>query len=299
MQKTKPTRHTPGGFFYTGFICYNCFMFNIIFGVFTRIFSNTYLNVFQKILTNKREKPSVINFYTYLGLVLVCGLICPQPIFTAEILNNVIIMGILGALGNYFIIKALSCGELSCVAPINSYKPVVALILGIILLGELPNINAICGILLIIFGTFVLSTVKFLFSKAFIFRTLALIFSASEAIFIKKIIILSNIQSCFLYWTVAGFLFSLIFVLVSRHKIAIKRENFFTQFVLIILVAIMQYSTNYVFSEINVAYALALFQLSTILSVIIGVTTFKEGYVLRKLMGASIMAIGAVCIILA
>ena len=65
------------------------------------------------------------------------------------------------------------------------------------------------------------------------------------------------------------------------------------------LVAIMQYSTNYVFAKMNVAYALALFQLSTILSVIVGATTFKEGQITRKLIGASIMAIGAVCIILA
>ena len=65
------------------------------------------------------------------------------------------------------------------------------------------------------------------------------------------------------------------------------------------LVAIMQYSTNYVFSKMNVAYALALFQLSTILSVIVGAATFKEGQIPRKLIGASVMAIGAVCIILA
>ena len=49
----------------------------------------------------------------------------------------------------------------------------------------------------------------------------------------------------------------------------------------------------------NVAYALALFQLSTILSVIVGAATFKEGQIPRKLIGASVMAIGAVCIILA
>ena len=128
---------------------------------------------------------------------------------------------------------------------------------------------------------------------------LALIFSASEAIFIKKIILLSSIQSCFLYWTVAGLVFALIFALFSGHKISIKKENFKAQLCLIMLVAIMQYSTNYVFAKMNVAYALALFQLSTILSVIVGATTFKEGQITRKLIGASIMAIGAVCIILA
>ena len=45
-------------------------MIYTILGLLTRIFSNSYLNVFQKILTSKGEKSSVINFYTYLGLTL-------------------------------------------------------------------------------------------------------------------------------------------------------------------------------------------------------------------------------------
>lgn len=273
-------------------------MFYITLGIIARIFSNTYLNVFQKFLTNQGECPSVINFFTYLGLSVIGILLCPNVIYSNEILLNIIIMGVLGALGNYFIIKALSCGELSSVAPINSYKPVVALILGVILLGEIPNLQAIIGIGLIIFGTFVLTTAKFLYSKAFTYRALALVFSASEAIFIKKIIILSNIQSCFLYWTISGLIFALIFLLISKHKIKIQTQNIKPQLILILLVAIMQYSTNYVFSKMNVAYALALFQLSTILSVIVGVKTFKESQLKQKLIGSTVMAIGAATIVL-
>ena len=274
-------------------------MFYITLGIIARIFSNTYLNVFQKFLTNQGECPSVINFFTYLGLSVIGILLCPNVIYSNEILLNIIIMGILGALGNYFIIKALSCGELSSVAPINSYKPVVALILGVILLREIPNLQAIIGIGLIIFGTFVLTTTKFLYSKAFTYRALALVFSASEAIFIKKIIILSNIQSCFLYWTISGLIFAQIFLLISKHKIKIQTQNIKPQLILILLVAIMQYSTNYVFSKMNVAYALALFQLSTILSVIVGVKTFKESQLKQKLIGSTVMAIGAATIVLA
>lgn len=274
-------------------------MFYTILGILSRIFSNTYLNVFQKLLTNNGEKPSVVNFFTYSGLFILGLTLCPNIIFTNQILINVIVMGILGSLGNYFIIKALSCGELSSVAPINSYKPVVALILGIFLLGETPNLQAVAGIMLIIVGTFILTTTKFLFSKAFLYRLLALIFSATEAIFIKQIILLSNIESCFIYWAASGLIFALIFVLLSKHQISIKKENYKPQLILIILVAIMQYSTNYVFSKMNVAYALALFQLSTILSVIIGVNIFKESRLKEKLLGAAVMTIGAIFIILA
>ena len=273
-------------------------MLTLIIGIFIRIFSNSYLNVFQKILTNNSEKPSVINFYTYLGLSLI-GIIFSETItFSTEIIYNILIMGFLGALGNYIIIKALSCGELSSLAPINSYKPVVALIFGIFLLNEIPNLIEISAILLIIIGTIILANSKFLFSKACFYRILALIFSGTEAIFIKKIILLTNISTCFLFWAISGLVFSTLFVLSSKHKLKISKPNIKYQLGLIVLVGLMQYSTNFVFSKINVAYALSLFQLSTIVSVFLGVNIFKEKNLIRKIIASIIMIIGAIILIL-
>jgi drug/metabolite transporter (DMT)-like permease len=60
----------------------------------------------------------------------------------------------------------------------------------------------------------------------------------------------------------------------------------------------MQYTTNYVFSKMNVSYALALFQLSTIFSVLLGVNIFKEKELLKKILASLIMILGAVLIIL-
>ena len=127
-------------------------MYLTLAGILIRIFSNSYLNVFQKILTTRGEKSSVINFYTYLGLSLAGVLFLHQV--SLNILPLVLIMGFLGALGNFFIIKALSIGELSTLAPINSYKPVVALIFGIIFLHEIPTISALLALVLIITGTY-------------------------------------------------------------------------------------------------------------------------------------------------
>ena len=60
----------------------------------------------------------------------------------------------------------------------------------------------------------------------------------------------------------------------------------------------MQYSTNYIFEKMNVAYALALFQLSSIVSVFLGANIFKEEGLQRKLIASIIMLIGACIIIL-
>ena len=205
-------------------------------------------------------------------------------------------MGVLGALGNYFIIKALSVGELSSLAPINSYKPLVALVIGFFYLKEIPSLIALLGIILIILGTYVLYSKGEYNINAVLYRVLALIFSGSEAVFIKKIILLTDIPTSFVLWAISGLIFSAIFLLLSHHKAKLPPVKSLS--LLILSVAVMQYSTNFVFSKINVSYALALFQLSTLLSVFLGVNVFHETGLKRKVVASLIMILGAIIIIL-
>ena len=275
-------------------------MFYTIFAIIVRILSNSYLNVFQKLLTGLGQKSSVVNFYTYLGLGILSLLIMSlnSVIFSRELLLNALVMGAFGALGNYFIIKALSIGELSTLAPINSYKPVVALLVGLVYLKEIPSLNALYGIFLIIAGTY------FIFDrrnieyngKAVIYRVLALICSGTEAVFIKKIILLTDVTGAFVYWVLAGLVFAAIFALPARKNLKIKSYKY--QICLILAVALMQYATNIVFSRMNVAYALALFQLSTLYSVFLGASIFHEQNFRRKILAALVMSAGAASIIL-
>lgn len=260
----------------------------------------TYLNVCQKVLTAKWQSPNVVNFVTYLGLgILILPLlpICHINI-SYQIVLNLLLMGLLGALGNYFIIKALSIGELSSLAPINSYKPVVALLAAIVYLKEIPSILSVLGIVLIICGSyFIFYNCSGIFDrKAVFYRVLALIFSATEAVFIKKIILLTDVTTAFVLWVLSGAIFSLLFLLKSGNKLKIVSWKY--QFLLVLAVALMQYSTNYVFARVNVAYALALFQLSTLISVIYGVVLFHEKNLRRKLFASVLMVVGAVILIL-
>ena len=273
-------------------------MIYVISGVLTRIISNSYLNVFQKILTDKGNKPSVVNLYTYLGLTALSLLLIPfiTISFSNEVVFNFVCMGILGALGNYFIIKALSVGELSSLAPINSYKPIVTLIIAFFYLKEIPSLFAIFGIFLIISGTYILGENIGRNKLAIFYRVLALIFSGSEAVFIKKIILLTNIPASFVLWSISGLIFSLLFILLSKQNLKLPSIKYLS--LLILSVAIMQYSTNFIFSKINVAYGLAMFQLSTLLSVFLGANIFKEEGLKQKLIASFIMILGAVAIIL-
>ncbi len=60
---------------------------------------------------------------------------------------------------------------------------------------------------------------------------------------------------------------------------------------------LMQFSTIIVFSGFQVAAALALFQTSTLVSVVLGWHVFGEKNVAQRLLGATLMVIGATLIV--
>ena len=191
----------------------------LILALFFRIISGCVANVYQKKLTQNNSRPLAVNAATYFLLSILCiplaFVYCKS--FGTDIIYTAMIVGVLGALGNGFLVKALQNGDLSILGPINAYKSVFGLVFAFILLKEIPNIQGIAGIALIISGSyFVLDTTKERFSFALIknksiqYRFLALIFCSAEAVFIKKLIELSNVTEAFILWCFAGALFSII-----------------------------------------------------------------------------------------
>jgi drug/metabolite transporter (DMT)-like permease len=285
----------------------------VAIAVLLRILSNPLGNVFQKRLTAKGIHPLIVNFLTYFLLSIVCLLIIVfinLPLLPFQFWVFAVLGGIAGALGNGFIVKALQYGELSILGPINSYKSVVGIVGGIILLGEIPNVWGILGIALIILGSwFVLDTTAERFSFALLkrsdiqYRLWAMILTAIEAVFVKKVILLSSVTIAFISWCCFGALFS--FVLLFVYRLELKKESgkigkehirIFT--LLILCIATMQLTTNYAFENMDVGYALSLFQLSTIVSVLFGYKFFKELDIRKKLTGSAIMIIGSIVIII-
>ena len=267
-----------------------------------RIFSNPYSNVLQKKLTQNGINPCVVNFFTYFGLSILClFFILNLGYVPLQAWGFAILGGLFGALGNGFLVKALECGELSVLGPINSYKSVVAMIFGIFLLGEIPSLFGILGVFLIIYGSyFIFGKGEFRFGllkrKDIQYRFLALIFTGCEAVFIKSVINLTDVMTSFIFWCLFGALFSLFFTRFRFQKFS--KQNMLLLFGLILSTGIMQLSTNFVFNYMNVSYALALFQLSILLSVFFGWKFFDEKDIWRKLLGSVIMICGAVVIIL-
>jgi drug/metabolite transporter (DMT)-like permease len=270
-------------------------------------------NVFQKKLTAKNNHPLVVNFLTYLLLSVVCIFILislhPQ-VLPRQFWVYSILAGIAGATGNGFLVKALHKGDLSVLGPVNSYKSLISIVLAIFLLKEIPGIGGIIGVFLIIYGSyFVLDTTPERFTWALLkkseikYRIWAMILTAIEAVFIKKIILSSSVTYAFISWCWFGALFS--FLLLLIYRLDLKKEikkstsgNFSKYFFLVVCIGTMQFTTNYAFDHLQVGYALSLFQLSTLVSVFFGHRFFKEKNIRKKMIGTFIMITGSIIIIL-
>lgn len=279
-------------------------MFQTIFLVALRIFSNSFLNVFQKKFS-KTTPVLYTNFQTYFLLFIVALPVLLFKNLSFEVLLWAFIGGVFGALGNAFLIAALKYGELSFLAPLNSYKALIGLIFSAILIKEVPTLESCFGIVLIILGSyFIFDTTAngFSFSlfkrKDIQYRFLALLFTAIEAVFIKKVILLSSPFCSFLLWVVFGCVFAFVFLKIKKEKPFNKKYGIKAFILLSLLVLIMQMSTNLVFFKMPVASALALFQLSNIINVFLGYKIFREKNLLKKILASIIMTMGAIIIIL-
>lgn len=280
--------------------------------VLLRIVSNPVANVFQKQLTNQGQHPLFVNFLSYLLLSffgIFIAVAIDWPILSQTFWLYSILGGMAGALGNGFLVKSLQKGDLSVLGPVNAYKSVIGIIIGIFLLGEMPNIWGVVGIALIIYGSyFVLDTTEERFSwsllknKEIQFRIWAMLLTAVEAVFIKKVIQASTTTIAFLSWCWFGALFS--FLLLFIYKLPVKTSfnqlklRYFSKYILLVFcIGIMQFMTNYTFDQMPVGYALALFQLSIIVSVFLGYRIFREKDIRKKMIGSIIMILGSIVLI--
>ena len=285
----------------------------IFIAVIARILSNAASNVFQKRLTGFGVAPFQVNLVSYgalsvIGMFFLCANLPDELPMRYWIFS--LLSGLTGALGNGFIVKALEKGELSVMGPINAYKPVVGMVTSFMLARELPNSFGLAGVALIILGSyFVLDATQERFSwtllrnRAIQYRIAALLLTGIQAVIDKEIIRASNLGMAFFSWSFFGLLFtSIMWTYTGKNgtqpvgrSLRLHRLDFL---LLVICTGTMVYSTNITFSSIPVGEALALFQLSGILTVYWGYRFFREGQLIRKLVGAGFMAAGAALILL-
>lgn len=280
--------------------------------ILVRIIANPFSNVFQKKLTQRAADPRFIICVTHGFLSVACvPAFFILPPLSAEFWFNMAVCAVLAISGNVLIVRALKLSDLSVLGPINAYKAVVGAISAMILLHELPGPMGLSGMALIIAGSYFIvdgnpqenAFVRFFKDKGIQFRFAALILSAIEAVFLKKALLLSSPLTTFAFWSVLGFGVSLVAVLVTsskqiRHEFGVLRVNWISYLMLFVTTGLMQLCTIIVLEGFQVGYALALFQTSALISVVLGHKLFQEGHFAERLIGSMVMVAGAVLIIL-
>lgn len=288
------------------------------FAVLVRIIANPLSNVFQKQLTQQLANPLFIMSVTYGVLTLVGLVFWPQlrlyglPI---EFWQSMVVSSLFAMFGNVFLVRAMHIGDLSVLGPINAYKAVVGMVFSIFLLNEIPGWWGLAGVALIVAGSYVVLNDKQKHNKSSVeaadlgifqrpevkLRLAALILSAIDGAFLKKAIVLSTPTIAFFYWCVLGFGFTFVWILLTmkttwREQVTVLLSQKTTYLALCAAVGVTQMASNIALGSMPVGYALALFQISALVSVLFGYQFFQEQGILRKLIGAGIMVAGAVLI---
>lgn len=285
-----------------------------IFIIAGRVIASPLVNVFQKKLTNKDVSPELIVSLSYLFFVLLSipVFIYMKPFdLPGEFWFYILLLGVFDIFGNMFLVKSLSTVDLSVFGPLNAYKPIFAIFFSIFLLGEMPTLWGSLGVIVIISGSYFLnysgrretnSIQSFFGNRGIIYRFLAIGLTAIAAVFSKKAILLSSPLTTLIYWSVIGWPISML--MVSKLKLNWKKElvqiskhkGYFVYLFLSFLA--LQFFTLLAFQSFFVGYSLALFQLSSVISVLFGVFFFKERNIRYRLLGSLVMVVGAILIAL-
>jgi drug/metabolite transporter (DMT)-like permease len=281
-----------------------------------RIIANPLSNVFQKRLAQRSANPVFVIAATHALLTLACLPLLFVPLVLDagwSFWANIVVADLLAVAGNALLVAALRTSDLSVLGPINAYKSVLGLILGIVLVHEIPTPMGAFGVLLILRGSYFVvdrdeksprrnAFVQFFRERGVRLRFAALAFSATEAIFLKKALLASSPLTAFVFWCILGLpIAALASTLLIRDRLRqealILRQNKATYLWLAITTALMQFATLFTFDKLQVGYSLALFQLSTLLSVFFGYRYFQERNIQKRLLGSLIMVGGAVLIV--
>jgi drug/metabolite transporter (DMT)-like permease len=281
-----------------------------------RIIANPVSNVFQKRLTQREANPIFIIGATHALLTLAVLPLLFDPahwVLGAEFWANMGLCALLAVAGNVLLVHALKWTDLSILGPINSYKAVISLGLGVFLIGEIPTAMGLVGVLLILAGSYLVvdrqpnqprrnAFVQFFRERGVQLRFAALAFSATEAVFLKKALLLSSPLTTFVWWSILGLpLAGIAMRLLHRRgtgtEIRLFQQHWRSYLWLALTTGIMQLTTLLTFGQWQVGYSLALFQLSTLISVFLGYYYFQEGNIRRRLVGSLVMVAGAALIV--
>ncbi len=235
--------------------------------------------------------------------------------------------------GNALLLRSLQRTDLSIFGPLNSYKPIVGMLLGWWILAEVPTPLGLVGMAIVLAGSLLLAGRGKVMDQAanqrrYILglehrgvrdRLIAVALTAAASVFLKLGIEQVDATTSLAVWSFLSWLLAVMWLLIQaavrgfRHaslppekrqrkstlrrtlRLCLAREPM----LIALSMLLMQGATIAVFQRVAVGYALAFFQLGSLLSVYLGHRLFGEADFFRRLLAAIVMVVGAILIMLA
>lgn len=283
--------------------------------VFGRVIFSSFANVFQKKLAHNGLHPFFIVMVSYLVLSFIClpllWLFNPAEL-SQTFWINIFFAALLDMAGTLFLVMSLSKTDLSVFGPLNAYKVVISALLALIFLGEVPSLQGVIGISIIVLGSYFLfpsspqsnqnRMIDLLLDRGVQYRFLSILLFSVGTLPLKNAVMAGDALSTTVLWCLIGFPLAVIaYSLLIKHNFKADlahSKNHLGQFLSLgLLIFFMQYATMLVFSKLLIAYSLALFQLSMVLHVFLGYKIFKEEHIIRRLVASIIMIMGCLLVL--
>jgi drug/metabolite transporter (DMT)-like permease len=280
-----------------------------------RLLFSSFANVFQKKLTVHGLHPFYIVMASYLVLTLIClpliFMLTPSALDTYFWIN-IFFAALFDMAGTLFLVMSLSKTDLSIFGPLNAYKVFISMLLAMIFIGEIPSSQGFIGVGIIVLGSHFLfpahassnsgRLIPLLLEKGVQHRFLSILLFSIGTLPLKNAVIEGGALATTIFWCLIGFPLAII-----AHSVFLK-DNFKRDFALSqhhlqqflylgILIFLMQYMTMIVFSQLLIAYSLALFQLAMVLQVFLGYRIFNEKHIKRRLAASLVMIVGSLLVI--
>ena len=226
-----------------------------------------------------------------------------------------LISGSINAVTTVLVIKALKYSDLSVVAPIATFTPLFLLITSPLITGEVPTTFGLFGVLLIVFGSYMLNIKK---RKNGYLAPFKVLLKEKGALLMLIVAFLWSITSNFdkigvqnsspIFWAISVNVFVTLIlfpvVLLRSHKLKLlfSGRKFFQKLKILIsmgiVTALMLACQMTAINMTLVIYVISIKRISAVISVLFGHFIFKEKNVKERLAGSVIMVIGVLLITL-
>lgn len=219
---------------------------------------------------------------------------------------------IIGGVAFLLVVRSIRHMEISEVSPIIAIGPAIAAILGFIFLREYLDVLQVTGLVIIIFGIYILelknirnpfSPFQNILSNKYIhFILIAQLLYGITDVLCKAMLSKYHVnpELYLFYYQLFLALFYFVLLQVKQNKFEHVAKTSKQQILLIIIIAILTLGYRithlYTISLISIGIAIAIHRSSTLITTIAGGKLYKEGRILQKAFAAIIVIVGIVLV---